>query len=134
MQFGIKFPAHRLQQFFRGHLLVFFVVFADRLKHPPGYSGFLCLFQLFIRDLWLRWLFTSRFFLCTRCHRIWLVCCYYTHRIIPLRKHLSLKIRTAQVIGVGIVHIRVEVRNLIRNKGRENINDALGRILVFHSG
>ena len=32
MQFGIKFPAHRLQAFFRGHLLVFFVVFADRLN------------------------------------------------------------------------------------------------------
>ena len=55
-------------------------------------------------------------------------------KIIQLSKHLALQIGAAQIIGVGIIDIGIEVGNLICDERRENINDRLCCIIVLHGG
>ena len=48
-------------------------------------------------------------------------------------KHPALQIGAAEVVGIGIVNVGIEVRDLIRDKRGKNIQNALCGIVVFHS-
>ena len=48
-------------------------------------------------------------------------------------KHPALQIGAAEVVGIGIVNVGIEVRDLIRDKRGKNIQNTLCGIVVFHS-